>query len=103
MDHEQTEEQRDDPLDLVISYTVGANGYILLPTRLPSTFKDSLNIVLRKGYRVVDVLQAAVGDGDNAFICVTVVLTRDRHWIPYRHTHLPGGIRVLKETGQGGT
>jgi hypothetical protein len=72
----------EEPLDLVVSYTVDAGGVVKGSDR-------ELQEALGRGYRVIDVLtgQASYGgaDGGPVFFCITVVLSRKSNLVlPYR-------------------
>jgi hypothetical protein len=70
-----------DPVDLVLSYVMGSQGVLHDSDR-------ELKEALAKGYRVLDVITTPMEVGPNsaahARICVTVVLTQNSAFLPYK-------------------
>jgi hypothetical protein len=70
-----------EPTDLVLSYVVGSQGVLHDSDR-------ELKAALAKGYRVLDVittpLEVGPASAAHGRICVTVVLTQNTGFLPYK-------------------
>jgi hypothetical protein len=62
-----------DSSDLVLTYTVLANGDV--------KNDNKLNEALDNGYRVIDVIVTPAAAGQQAATFVTVVLTQEEEWL----------------------
>jgi hypothetical protein len=70
-----------EPVDLVVSYVMGDHGV------LHDTDRE-LKEALARGYRVLDVIttpmEVGAASAAHGHICVTVVLTQNTDFLPYR-------------------